>query len=82
MKLTEAQLTQALQMYLLEFLVLLAEHVEVDGAPDARPLAANHDDRGGIHGEEDPGAAAAVRRVANGFSNGCDKETELYDENR
>ena len=69
-----------MKIYLLEFLVLLAEHVEVDGAPDAGPLAANHDDRGGIHGEEDPGAASAVRRVPNGFSNGCEKETELYDE--
>ena len=64
---------------LLKLPVLLSEGVKVDGAPDARPLAANHDDRGGIHGQEDPGAASAVRRVPNGFSNGCEKETELYD---
>ena len=56
--------------HVLEFLVFLAEHVQVDGAPDARPLAANHNDRGGIHGEEDSGAPSAVRRVTNGFSNG------------
>ena len=64
--------------HVLEFLVFLAEHVQVDGAPDARPLAADHDDRGGIHGEEDPGAATAVRRVTNGFSNSCgEREREV-----
>ena len=64
-------------MYLLGFLVLLSEHVEVDGSPYAGALATDHDDRGGIHGQEDPGAASAVRRVPNGFSNGCERETEL-----
>ena len=49
---------------LLQLPVLLPESVQVDGAPDAGPLAADDDDGGGVDGEEGCGAGPAVDAVS------------------
>ena len=47
----------------LQLLVFFAEDVQVDGSPDAGPLAADDDDCGGVDSQENPCSASAVPRV-------------------
>ena len=49
--------------YLLQLPVFLPESIQVDGAPDAGPLAADDDDGGAVDGEEGRGAGPAVDAV-------------------
>ena len=49
--------------YSLQLPVLLPESIQVDGAPDAGPLAADDDDGGAVDGEEGRGAGPAVDAV-------------------
>ena len=53
---------------LLQLLVFFAEDVQVDGSPDAGPLAANDDDGGRVDGQEDAGASSAVPGVLDGLA--------------
>ena len=52
---------------LLQLSVLLPEGVQVDGAPDAGPLAPDDDDGGGVDGEEGGGPGPAVDAVSDGL---------------
>ena len=53
--------------YLLQLPVFLPESIQVDGAPDAGPLAADDDDGGAVDGEEGRGAGPTVNAVSDGL---------------
>ncbi len=54
---------------LLKLSVLFPEHVEVNGSPEAGTLPSDDHDCGGVDGQEDAGAAAAVPGMFDSFAN-------------